>query len=98
MKAFYRREHLSAGQSVQVICSKPAIVMVMTDAGYDEYQDGQGAGFYGGYFTHFPAIITVPKSGYWNIVIDQFSDIAQEMSCSINYLEKAQISPDTVEL
>lgn len=97
MKAFYQREHLSAGQSVQVLCSKPAIIMVMTDTGYEEYQEGLGARFYGGYFTHFPAIVTVPKSGYWNIIIEQFAGNAKNISCQISYLENVKVSPNAVE-
>jgi len=87
MKSFYRREYINIGQSVKVICSKPAIVMVMTDAGYEEYQEGHGLRFYGGYFTNFPTIVSVPNSGYWNIVIAQYPYISKNISCHIGYFD-----------
>jgi hypothetical protein len=74
--------------------------MVMTDIMYKGYLSGSGLRFYGGYFTHFPAIVTVPKSGHWNIVITQFLDTAQEMACRITYPEArtAEVVPSPLRL
>ncbi|EAA9301845.1 DUF1883 domain-containing protein [Salmonella enterica] len=54
---------------VSVQCSHQINVMVMDDTNYNKYQYGQDCQVYGGFYTHFPANIAIPHSGYWNIVL-----------------------------
>jgi Domain of unknown function (DUF1883) len=55
---------------VEVYSDTQANVILMDDADYANYQAGQSHRYYGGFFTHFPARLTPPHSGYWNVVLD----------------------------
>lgn len=45
--------------------------MLLTDTEYEAYQRVAPFRYFGGTFKAFPAHITVPETGDWNIVIDQ---------------------------
>ncbi len=70
MQHLHTREYLSAGTIVQVNCSHQCNVLLMDDTNYSNYKSGRNYKYYGGWRTSFPTQITVPKTGYWNVVID----------------------------
>lgn len=70
MAAAHSREHLSAGDVVVVNCTHQCNVMVFDDHNYRVYQSGGRAKYYGGFYTHLPARISVPTSGQWNVVLE----------------------------
>lgn len=63
------RLFVKKGDHIYVKGHKSAIVMLMTDVEYDNYESGRGSFFYGGFFADFPANIEIPFDGYWNIII-----------------------------
>jgi len=40
------------------------------DSNFSRYKRGESYSYYGGFFKEFPAILTPPHSGYWNITLD----------------------------
>ncbi|MDY3570236.1 DUF1883 domain-containing protein [Enterobacter hormaechei] len=69
MSYIHKRSHVDAGGVISVQCSHQINVLVMNDSDYRAYKQGRNFDYHGGFFTHFPANITVPCSGYWNIVL-----------------------------
>lgn len=66
----HSRVYLEDGDVVSVDCDTQANVMLTTDTNYSCYTRGDSYNYYGGFFTHFPARIAPPHSGYWNVAID----------------------------
>lgn len=69
MSYLHNRILVNAGQTISVQCSHQINVLVMDDTNYSRYKRGQSAQYYGGFYTHFPANITVPHTGHWNVVL-----------------------------
>ncbi len=65
-----KRLFLKDGDVVEVYSDTQANVILMDDANYADYRAGRSHRYYGGFFTHFPARLTPPHSGYWNVVLD----------------------------
>jgi hypothetical protein len=65
-----KRLFLKDGDAVEVDCDTQANVILMDDSDYTNYKSGQSYHYYGGFFTHFPARLAPPRSGYWNVVLD----------------------------
>jgi hypothetical protein len=70
MQFLHQRKYLTAGQAVRVDCDTQCNVMLTDDVNFSLYRRGQSCNGYGRFYTHFPAIIDVPRTGYWNITID----------------------------
>jgi len=66
----HRRLFLKDGDVVEVHSDTQANVILMDDSDYSDYKAGRSYHYYGGFFTHFPARLTPPHSGYWNVVLD----------------------------
>ena len=47
-----------------------ANVLVMDDANFQRFKQGSQYTYYGGYYTHSPAIIKPPTAGRWNVVVN----------------------------
>jgi hypothetical protein len=61
---------LDDGDVVEVMSDTQANVILTTDSNYDSYKTGRSYEYYGGFFTHFPARLAPPHSGYWNVVLN----------------------------
>jgi hypothetical protein len=60
-----------SGQSVVVsLRGNAANVMLLDDFQYSHYRTGKSFRYFGGHFRASPAVIGVPHSGHWNVVID----------------------------
>lgn len=70
MDFIHSREHLDAGDSVVLNCDTQCNFTLMDDVNFSSFKSGQGHEYYGGFFERFPARVTAPRSGYWNIVLD----------------------------
>lgn len=68
--AIHAREHLSGGDAFVVNCTHQSNVLVMDDVNLRRYQQGERAQYYGGFFKRFPAQVSVPVAGYWNILLE----------------------------
>lgn len=66
----HKRLFLKHGDVVEVDCDTQANVLLMDDSDYSSYTSGRSYRYYGGFFTHFPARLAPPTSGYWNVVLD----------------------------
>lgn len=64
------REYLDIGDAVEVNCDTQCNIMLLTDAEFSNYKNGQSFNYHGGHFKFFPAHIPAPGSGYWNVIID----------------------------
>lgn len=70
MEFLHSREYLRSGQSVRVDCDTQCNVMLLDDHNFDRYRSGRDFNYYNGFYERFPAVITPPHAGYWNIVLD----------------------------
>lgn len=66
----HKRLFMKDGDVVEVACDTQANVLLMTDSDYSDYNAHRSYHYFGGFFTHFPARLTPPHSGYWNVVLD----------------------------
>ncbi|HDD9398996.1 TPA: DUF1883 domain-containing protein [Escherichia coli] len=69
MSHIHSREHMNDGDIVTVQCSHQINVLLMDDSNYHAFKRGGHFTYYGGFYERFPANITVPHSGYWNVVL-----------------------------
>ena len=70
MKFIHQREQLNEGDQVIINCSQPCNIRLMSDANFRSFKNGGRHAYHGGAFDRFPAKITVPSSGFWNITLD----------------------------
>lgn len=70
MKYIHSRRYLCAGEIVQLDCDTQCHFLLLSDDHFAAYQLVQEFRYEGGTFKQFPARITVPETGYWNLVID----------------------------
>jgi len=70
MTFLHSREHLNAGDIVEVDCSHQCNVLLTDDHNFRGYKAGGRFNYYGGHFKKLPARIAAPRTGYWNITID----------------------------
>ncbi|MCY1284645.1 hypothetical protein D9M68_547660 [compost metagenome] len=70
MKFIHQREHLNEGDLVVIECSQPCNIRLMNDANFRSFKNGGRHSYHGGAFERFPARLTVPSSGFWNITLD----------------------------
>ena len=70
MKFVHQREHLNEDDIVVIECSQRCNIRLMNDASFRSFKNGGRHTYHGGAFDKFPARITVPSTGYWNITID----------------------------
>ena len=70
MKFIHQREQLEEGDLVIIESSQPCNIRLMNDANFRSFRNGGRHTYHGGAFDRFPAKITVPSSGFWNITLD----------------------------
>ncbi|WP_313512500.1 DUF1883 domain-containing protein [Pseudomonas sp.] len=73
MKFIHQREHLNEDDLVIIECSQTCNIRLMNDANFRAFKNGGRHVYHGGAFDTFPAKITVPSTGFWNITIDTVS-------------------------
>lgn len=83
----HNRIYLKAGWLLSITCSLPAMVMMMSDNGYTSYTLQKGAQFLGGYYNTYPAIIKVPVTQYWNVLLEARSFPLLGLDYSINIIK-----------
>ena len=69
MKFVHQREHLNDDDIVVIECSQRCNIRLMNDANFRSFKNGGRHTYHGGHFERFPAKITVPSPGVWNITI-----------------------------
>ena len=70
MRFIHQRRELQKGAVVQLDCDTQCNFMLLSDRDYVAYQQVRRFRYHGGTFKRFPARITVPETGPWNIIID----------------------------
>jgi len=70
MNFIHSPEHLNSGDVVRLECDTQCNFMLTSDSDFSYFRRGSRFTYYGGKFEYFPARITVPYSGCWNITID----------------------------
>ncbi|QXI30791.1 DUF1883 domain-containing protein [Pseudomonas vanderleydeniana] len=70
MKFIHQREHLNEDDIVVIECSQTCNIRLMSDANFRSFKNGGRHTYHGGAFDTFPARITVPSTGFWNITLD----------------------------
>ena len=86
MSHIHSQDHFEEGQTVVVNSSHQINVMLMDDSAYQSFKRGRRFNYWGGFYTHFPAKITVPHTGYWNIVLSLPPGHRANIEYSINVL------------
>lgn len=66
----HARKYIAGGRTVRVHIDTQANVLLMDDINYSHYKNGGSYRHGGGFYTESPALIGVPHSGNWNIVIN----------------------------
>lgn len=70
MNFIHAREFLNIDQYVRVDCDTQCNIQLMDDTNYAAYKAGRTYHYSGGFFKEFPALLSPPCTGNWNIVID----------------------------
>jgi len=70
MDFIHAREHFNDGDVVVLDCDTQCNFHITDDPNFSAYRRGHQFRYYGGHFKSFPARISVPHSGYWNVVVD----------------------------
>ena len=73
MKFIHQREQLNEGDLLVIQSSQPCNIRLMNDANFRSFKNVCRHTYHGGAFDSFPAKITVPSTGFWNITIDTVS-------------------------
>ena len=76
MKYIHQREHLNEDDIVNIECSQTSKKRMMNDANFRSFKHGGRNTYHGGAFDTFPARITAPSTGFWNITIDTVTNRA----------------------
>ncbi|WP_148251447.1 DUF1883 domain-containing protein [Raoultella terrigena] len=79
----HKRLYTEAGNFIIIKSSNPLIIMVSDDEEHKRYMSKGTANFYGGFFNHFPALIQVPETGYWNVCVDSCGFATDKMEYSV---------------
>ena len=58
------------GDVIEVTLDRAANVQLLDSANYENYTNGRGYRYHGGYATASPVRFAVPRSGTWHVVID----------------------------
>lgn len=61
---------LNGDKVVEVTLDKAANVKLMDSSNFSRYRAGSGHEYFGGYVTHSPFRVSVPRSGHWHIAVD----------------------------
>nr|WP_314494444.1 DUF1883 domain-containing protein [uncultured Pseudomonas sp.] len=91
MKFIHQREHLNEDDVVVVESSQPCNIRLMNDANFRSFKNGGRHTYHGGAFDKFPAKITVPSSGYWNITLDTVTTRAISVTRKPTFTHKIKI-------
>lgn len=70
MDFIHSREYLHQGDVVVVDCSHQCNILLTDDNNFQKYKRGDSFRYFGGAYKMFPARITVPETGNWNVTID----------------------------
>lgn len=73
MHFIHSRKKLNKGDVVELNCDSFCNFMLTDESDFSAYKRGDIFGYFGGHFKSFPARITVPHAGEWNIIIDTAS-------------------------
>jgi hypothetical protein len=85
MNFIHMRRKLSKGDIVELTCESTCNFMLTDDSNFISYRNGEIFSYYGGYFESFPAAITTPHSGDWNIIVDTpGGELADSWNMEIN--------------
>ena len=74
MEFIHKREYLETGDVVVLEIDTSCRFLVMDDASLDALKRGRRFQSVGGHVSSEKSEITIPRSGYWNIVIDTGGD------------------------
>jgi hypothetical protein len=66
----HAREELKQGDVVVVDCDQQCNVRLADDQNFENLKHGLQHKYYGGFYRILPARIVVPKTGYWNVILD----------------------------
>jgi hypothetical protein len=58
------------GDVIEVSLDRTANVQLLDSANYENYANGRGYRYHGGYATTSPVRLAVPRTGKWHAVID----------------------------
>ena len=60
----------SDGDVIEVTLDRAANVQLLDPTNYENYTNGRGYRYHGGYATTSPVRLDVPRAGKWHVVID----------------------------
>lgn len=87
MSYLHDREYLKSGDVVIVQSSHQVNVLVMDDMNYSKYRRGQAFRYCGGFYSRFPAHVTVPENDEWNVVVALPPGRSATFRAGISYLK-----------
>lgn len=60
----------NGGDVIEVTLDRAANVQLLDPANFENYKNGRGYRYHGGYATTSPVRLAVPRDGKWHVVID----------------------------
>ena len=81
------REFLHAGDVVVLECEAECIFRLTDDVNFEAWQQGHPFSYEGGTFKQFPARLTVPQTGFWNVTL-QFLGTTSLVPYALSYDKK----------
>lgn len=91
MKFVHQREHLNEDDIVVIECSQRCNIRLMSDANFRSFKNGGRHTYHGGAFDTFPAKITAPSTGFWNITLDTAGTRPSSVVRKPNFTHKIRI-------
>ncbi|ATF95357.1 DUF1883 domain-containing protein (plasmid) [Cedecea neteri] len=85
----YKRLYAKAGNYIIVNSNMPLIIMIRDDHNHEIYLKEGGANFYGGFFNHFPALIQISATGYWNITVKRWGFLPDNIEYSVELFQES---------
>ncbi len=70
MNFIHSRKQLDNGDVVELSCDSACNFMLTDDLNFSLFKKCEIFAYYGGHFTEFPARITTPHAGDWNIIVE----------------------------
>lgn len=70
MDFLHKKFFLKDTQTVEVMCSHQCNLLLLDDINFQYYKNGRKFSCYGGFYKQFPARLTPPFDGEWNVVLD----------------------------
>ncbi|EOC9631752.1 DUF1883 domain-containing protein [Enterobacter ludwigii] len=86
MTFIHSRMHLTADSIISVHSTHESNILLLDDENYSAYRCRDQFIYHGGFYRNFPAKISIPYTGNWNIILALPSEHITKIRHSINII------------